>query len=52
MTQLTIRDLKSFIENLPEDYTIEFYNSGCDVNCVVSDKLEVDLSGEKLILKS
>lgn len=48
---LTIENLKNFIENLPGEYVIEFHDHN-GISHPILDKLEVDLSGEKLVLKS
>ena len=47
---LTIENLQDFIDKLPTDYTVEYVEDG--ISHPISDRLEVDLSGEKLILKS
>lgn len=47
---LTIGNLKKVIENVPEDFTVEYVNDG--ISHPICDILEVDLSGKKLVLKS
>ena len=51
MTVLTIGDLKDFISKLPDDFSVEYHDKD-GISHVVVDKLEVDLSGKMLILKS
>ena len=48
---LTVEDLKKFIDSLPGDYDIEYVDQEGNLH-PISDKIEVDLSNEKLILKS
>ena len=48
---LTVEELKNFIDNLPGDYCIEYHDKD-GISHPINDTLEVDLSGEKLILKS
>ena len=49
MTSLSIEVLKKIVENIPDDYTIEFDNGKTAYN--VDDKVEIDVSLIKLILK-
>lgn len=49
MTALSIEVLKKIVDNVPEDYTVEF-NNGKTVYCA-DDKVEIDVSLKKLILK-
>ena len=49
MTALTIEVLKKIVDKLPEDYTVEFDN-GENID-PIGDKLEIDVSMKKLILK-
>jgi len=49
MTALTIEVLKKIIEHIPEDYTVEFDNGKNKYS--IDDKVEIDVSMEKLILK-
>ena len=49
MTNLTIEVLKKIIEHIPNEYTIEVDN-GKDT-FKIDDKVEIDVSLEKLILK-
>ena len=49
MTELTIEVLKKIVDKLPEDYTVEFDDGGNSVR--LADKVEIDVSLEKLILK-
>ena len=51
MTDLTIEDLKNFIDNLPEDYTISFRDEEGLLHSI-TDSLEIDLSMKRLVLKS
>lgn len=51
MTVLTIGDLKDFVDKLPDDFTVEYHDRD-DISHVIVDRLVVDLSGKKLILKS
>lgn len=50
MSQLTIKTLKKICEKLPEDYLVSFENTNFDKKNL-SDKIEVDISNETLILK-
>ena len=49
MAILSVGVLKQIIENLPEHYMVEYDNG--TTTTPVSDKVELDISGEKLILK-
>ena len=49
MTALSIEVLKKIVENIPEDYTLEFDNGKTVYG--VDDKVEIDVSLKKLILK-
>ena len=49
MTSLSIEVLKKIVENIPDDYTLEFDNGKTTYN--VDDKVEIDVSLKKLILK-
>lgn len=49
MTTITIEVLKKIIENIPEDYTVEF--SDKENNYQIADKVEIDVGLKKLILK-
>lgn len=49
MDILNISNLKKIIEKVPEDYEIEF--EGRDGTHKISDRIEIDVSGKKLILK-
>ena len=49
MAILEISVLKQIIEKVPDDYTVEF-TSGKNVYNF-SDKVEVDVSGKKIIFK-
>ena len=51
MTALTVDELQNFIGKLPGDYIVEFKDQD-NISHMVIDKLEIDLSGKKLILKS
>lgn len=50
MTILTIETLKSLIEHLPEDYTVEYKNKEGIVS-PLSDIVEIDVSNNRFILK-
>lgn len=50
MSQLTIKTLKQICEKIPEDYFVTFEKSEFDKK-YLSDKIEVDISNETLILK-
>jgi len=50
MTELNIEILKTIVEKIPDDFTVEYARGG--VSRPICDKVEVDLSGKKLILKS
>ena len=49
MAILNIEVLKRIIENIPEDYTIEYDNKETIVP--IDDKVEIDISGKRLIFK-
>ena len=49
MTILTIGILKKLIENIPEDYTVEY--GGESTIVPIDDKVEIDISGKRLIFK-
>lgn len=49
MSELTIEVLKKIIEHIPPNYTVEFSNGNDTVK--ISDKVEIDVGSEKLILK-
>ena len=50
MAILNIEVLKKIIENIPEDYDVEFYNG--TTNVPLSDKVEIDVSGKRILFKS
>ena len=50
MAILKIQVLKKIIENIPDDYDVEFYN--VTTNVPLSDTVEIDVSGEKIMFKS
>lgn len=50
MAILNIEVLKKIIENVPEDYDVEFYNG--TTNVPLSDKVEIDVGGKKILFKS
>ena len=49
MAILTIELLKKVIENLPNDYTVE-YDKGNTIS-PVDDRVEIDISGKRIIFK-
>ncbi|MBQ3407998.1 MAG: hypothetical protein IJH12_02185 [Clostridia bacterium] len=49
MTTITIEVLKKIIENLPDDYNVEFDNGKNKLQ--IADKVEIDVGLKKLILK-
>ena len=49
MAILTIKILKKIIENIPEGYTFEYDDE--KTISPIEDKVEIDINGEKLILK-
>lgn len=49
MDVLDIATLKKIIEKVPEDFDVEFNDRKSTHQ--ISDKVEVDVSGKKLILK-
>lgn len=51
MSKLTIEVLSKICEKLPDDYIVEFVSSD-GVTYHLSDVFEVDVSEEKLVLKS
>ena len=50
MAILKIQVLKKIIENIPDDYDVEFYNG--TTNVPLSDTVEIDVSGDKIMFKS
>ena len=50
MEIITIGVLKKVIEKLPDDFTVAYENK--TTTTPISDKVEIDVSGQKLILKS
>ena len=50
MAGLNVEVLCKIIENLPEDFTVEYMSNDGIVH-YVSDKVEVDISQKKLVLK-
>lgn len=49
MAILTIDVLKNLIENIPDDYTVE-YNKEVTI-APIDDTVEIDISGKRLIFK-
>ena len=49
MAILTIDVLKKIVENLPDDFTVEYSNN--KIISPINDKVEIDISGKRLILK-
>lgn len=49
MTAITIEVLKRIIEHIPENFSVEFDNG--KNTCAIDDKVEIDVSLQKLILK-
>lgn len=49
MAILTIDVLKNLIENIPDDYTVE-YNKEVTI-APIDDTVEIDVSGKRLIFK-
>lgn len=49
MTAMTIEVLKKIIERIPDNYTVEFDNG--KTSSPIDDRIEIDVSLEKLILK-
>lgn len=49
MSQLTIEILKEIVDKLPGDFIVGFNDK--DVDHIISDKFEVDVSSKKLVLK-
>lgn len=51
MKQLDIATLKKLVENMPEDFKIEYLdNTG--INHLISDSVELNISEKKLCFKS
>ena len=50
MAILNVEVLKKKIENVPEEYDIEYYNG--TTNVPISDKVEIDVRGKKILFKS
>lgn len=49
MTELTIEVLKKIIEHIPDNYKI-YFDDGKN-NSIISDKFEIDVGLERLVLK-
>lgn len=49
MAILTIEVLKNLIENIPDDYTVE-YDKEVTI-APINDRVEIDVSGKRIILK-
>lgn len=49
MTALTIDVLKKLIENIPDDFTVEYDNK--TTVSPINDKVEIDIGGKRLIFK-
>lgn len=49
MVILTVGILKNLMENMPNDFTVEYDNK--KTISPINDKVEIDITGEKLILK-
>ena len=50
MTSLSIEVLKKIVENIPDDYTLEFDNGKTTYN--IDDKVEIDVSWKNWFWKS
>ena len=46
---LDVATMKSILDSLPEDFEIEFKDE--NTTYPLSDKIEIDVSGKKIILK-
>ncbi len=46
---ITVDVLREFLDNVPGDFELVFRND--DIEYLVSDMVEVDLSGKKIVLK-
>ena len=46
---LNVETLKKIVASIPDDFEIEFKDTKS--SCRISDKIEVDVSGKKLIFK-
>ncbi|MBR2558743.1 MAG: hypothetical protein IKE95_10335 [Methanobrevibacter sp.] len=49
MAILTIDVLKKIIENIPEDFTVEYDNQTSTIP--IDDKFEIDVTGKRIIFK-
>ena len=49
MAILTIEVLKKLIENVPDDYTVE-YDKEVTI-APITDRVEIEISGERIIFK-
>lgn len=49
MAILTIEILKKLIDNMPNDFTVEYDNK--TTISPIDDKVEIDISGKRLIFK-
>ena len=47
---MTVEVLKKVLDHIPDDYEITFNDKG--IEHIVQDKVEIDVSGKKLVLKS
>lgn len=50
MAILTIGVLKKLIENMPDEYTVEYDKE--ETIAPIEDKMEIDVSGKRVILNS
>ncbi len=49
LLQLTIENLKKLIENVPNDFTVEYDN---EVTIApITDRIAIDVSGKRIIFK-
>ena len=46
---LDVATMKSILDNLPGDFEIEFQDD--NEKYLISDKIEIDISGKKIVLK-
>jgi len=44
--------LKEILDHVPDEFEIEYYDTNSNISHSISDKVEIDVSEKKLILKS
>ena len=44
--------LKEILDHVPDEFEIEYYDTNSNISHSISDKVEIDVSEKKLVLKS